>query len=173
MPALLTRSSDNLIESHATESGSHFFSKDHLSTRNLQSPTAEGSQSISCPTPPTSVVAESGLSSSSESRISSRQERKIRGQDGIYYGWFISTSSRPIDQPGVDGGTGQESDVFVHIHGFGKQIWLRSRSGTWLPIQCGHRHPLLDTHRLVLNGNGEPRWVTRQTMVTYASREKN
>ncbi|KAF8325701.1 hypothetical protein F5887DRAFT_1085302 [Amanita rubescens] len=165
-------------EPNAIESGSDSSSKGHLSARDRpQSLAAEGSKSTSSPAPPVpepaSGVAGSGLSSSSGDHVSPRQERKIRGQNDVYYGWFISTGSRPIDQPVVGAGAAQESDVFVHVHDFGRQIWLRSPSSAWLPIQCGHQHPLLATHRFILNANGEPRWVTRQTMVTYASREKD
>lgn len=174
----LTPLPNNPTEPNAIESGSHSSRKGHLSARDhAQSLPAEGSKSTSSPAPPVpepaSVVAGSGLSSSSESHISPRQERKIRGQNDVYYGWFISTGSRPIDQPVLGAGAARESDVFVHVHDVGRQIWLRSPSSAWLSIQCGHQHPLLATHRLILNANGEPRWVTRQTMVTYASREKN
>jgi hypothetical protein len=174
----LTPSPNDPTESNAIESGSGSSSKCHLSARDhLQSLAAERSKGTSSPAPlvlePASAVAGSGPSSSSENHISPRQERKVRGQNDVYYGWFISTGSMPIDQPVVGTGAAHEFDVFVHVHDVGRQIWLKSPSSAWLSIQCGHQHPLLATHRLILNANGEPRWVTRQTMITYASREKD
>jgi hypothetical protein len=104
---------------------------------------------------------------------SGRMERKIRGLKDTYYGWFRSSGPVPIGFPCVNGADAQENDVFVHIHGTGeRQIWLKGLRDFWQPIQCGHIHPSLPSYRLIVNVNGEPRWVTRQTMVTYASRGK-
>ncbi len=105
---------------------------------------------------------------------SGRMDRKIRGLKDTYYGWFSSSGPVPIDIPCVNGTDVQENDVFIHrVHGKAEhQIWLMGLTDLWQPIQWGHIHPSLPSYRLIINADGEPRWVTRQTMITYASRAK-
>lgn len=105
---------------------------------------------------------------------SGRTERKVRGLNDTYYGWFRSSGPVPIDFPCVNEADARVNDVFVHeVHGNAEQqIWLKGLKGLWQPIQWGHVHPSLPSYRLIANPSGEPRWVTRQTMLTYASRGK-
>ncbi|KAF8329244.1 hypothetical protein F5887DRAFT_118925 [Amanita rubescens] len=101
-----------------------------------------------------------------------RNSRKIREQKGHIYGWFESEGTSSLDMPPLLR-EAIPNDLFVHRPDSGEiQIWLWSAENLWRPIQVGASHPLLPTHRLIIN-NGKPRWVTRQTVAAYASRSKH
>ncbi|KAM6491157.1 hypothetical protein JOM56_013396 [Amanita muscaria] len=101
---------------------------------------------------------------------STRFERKIRG--AITFGWFESYGEHDISEPLVLP-TARDHDLFVHHHGYGYgrfQLWIHS-NGKWETVQCGHPHPSLPEHRLILKDK-RPSWVTKQTVTTYAGRDR-
>ena len=99
-----------------------------------------------------------------------RHSRKIRGQAGGIYGWFESEDVNPLSKPPSIKGI-IPNDLFIHNVSGEIQIWLWTAKGDWRHVIVGEPHPLLPTHCLIIN-NGKPRWVTRQTVATYACRGK-
>ncbi|KAI0039650.1 hypothetical protein FA95DRAFT_1577460 [Auriscalpium vulgare] len=101
-----------------------------------------------------------------------RRELKIRGEP-VTSRWYASTGTTmmalPPDYPDVELG-----DVFVHTIDSTEaiQLWLWDKQGRWAEIQRGCKHPSLAGRCLWLGSDGTPRWVTRKTMSTYASRKK-
>ena len=64
-------------------------------------------------------------------------------------------------------------DLYVHTAtGDRRQIWLRTADGRWSAVQLHHPHPYLSGYVLNVLSNGEPSWVTAETIRTYASRVK-
>lgn len=124
------------------------------------------------PSPPAPSTPHASLSlapSGGKSYI--RNSRKIRGQTGSIYGWFESEDTNSLAKPPSIKEV-IPNDLFIHKPLSGEvQIWLWTTEGVWRPIKVGELHPFLPTHCLIIN-NGKPRWVTRQTVATYACRGK-
>ncbi|KAM6491035.1 hypothetical protein JOM56_013274 [Amanita muscaria] len=113
---------------------------------------------------------ELGSVSISIATCSTRFERKIRG--AATFGWFESYGELDIHEPPVVHAA-HDHDLFIHHCGYGygrSQLWILS-NGKWEIVQCGHPHPSLPEHRLILKDK-RPSWVTKQTVTTYASRDK-
>lgn len=122
--------------------------------------------------PPTTTALPTSLSLSPGEKLYIRNSRKIRGQMGSTYGWFeLEDAASPLKPPSIKGAI--PNDLLVNKLGSGEiRIWLWTADGDWRPINIGEQHPLLPTHYLIIN-NGKPRWVTRQTVATYACRVKH
>lgn len=100
--------------------------------------------------------------------------------------WYESSGSAPLAQPdaAICPNTG---DLYLHKdHTTGNlQLWTSAIEGQWksvaieyvpkyLPdrIVMGASHPKFNDRLLKLRTNGEPSWVTRQTLATLKSRKK-
>ncbi|OBZ66265.1 hypothetical protein A0H81_13762 [Grifola frondosa] len=83
----------------------------------------------------------------------------------------VFVGSGPLTTPSVP--SAQPGDLFLHTHQDGsRQIWIRTYTPDWVPVKEEHPHPSLTKYVLRILANGEPRWVTRQTMATYKGRER-
>ncbi|KAI9069129.1 hypothetical protein FKP32DRAFT_1671630 [Trametes sanguinea] len=61
-------------------------------------------------------------------------------------------------------------DLYVHTTPDAKQIWLQTADKGWLSIDVYHPHPWLPGYQLHFIANGEPRWVTQDSLRTYQTR---
>ncbi|KAI0363037.1 hypothetical protein BV20DRAFT_1058394 [Pilatotrama ljubarskyi] len=61
-------------------------------------------------------------------------------------------------------------DLYVHNSLDVKQVWLRTAEQQWLKIDIYHPHPWLPGYKLHFIANGEPRWVTQDSLQTYKTR---
>ena len=100
--------------------------------------------------------------------------------------WYESADNIPLVQPDpaicADAG-----DLYLHKDRTtgNLQIWIATVEGNWssIPIEyhqkylpdrivVGVLHPKFIDRLLKLRANGEPSWVTRQTLATLKSRKK-
>jgi hypothetical protein len=86
---------------------------------------------------------------------------------------FTSTGYRPIQYP-HSFGRPATGDIFVHAGDtFQTQTWMRTVDGVWSAVQEGQSHPSLPDHRLYRrSADDRPRWVHKNTVSTYKSRQK-
>ncbi|OBZ70787.1 hypothetical protein A0H81_09431 [Grifola frondosa] len=98
-----------------------------------------------------------------------RHDHAIRGR-GEKIVWYLSNGDSPLSVPPTV--LAQSGELFLHNYNHNsRQIWIRTPSLDWTLIDEGYPHPDLDEYVLHLS-NGEPRWVTKETMRTYKGREK-
>ena len=62
--------------------------------------------------------------------------------------------------------------LYVHKTPDGQENWIRVNDGLWESVQAAHPHPFLKGYVLSFLSNGEPRWVTKESLRTYKGREK-
>ena len=101
-----------------------------------------------------------------------RHEHMIRGLKDKTV-WFSSRGNQLLTSP-VDVPASQlrHGDLFVHVAtGNRKQVWLWN-ADRWNPIELHDPHPYLRGYVLNILANGEPSWVTKDTIRTYISRIK-
>ncbi|KAH9855121.1 hypothetical protein C2E23DRAFT_857853 [Lenzites betulinus] len=100
-----------------------------------------------------------------------RYERGIRSQNEKTV-WFASNGRDLLSTP-PDLTAARVGDLYVHTRADGaKQAWLRSGISQWTSIELCHPHPQLRGYILNFCANGEPSWVTKDTMRTYKGRTK-
>ncbi|KAI0738562.1 hypothetical protein C8Q80DRAFT_1124705 [Daedaleopsis nitida] len=84
--------------------------------------------------------------------------------------WFASRSSQLLDVPPVLP-QAVIGDLYVHASDNDiKQAWIRTAEPAWLSIELLHPHPYLRGYVLNFQKNGEPSWVTKDTVRTYRGR---
>ncbi|KAI0323604.1 hypothetical protein GY45DRAFT_1376197 [Cubamyces sp. BRFM 1775] len=99
-----------------------------------------------------------------------RHERGIRSR-GEKTIWFASSSRHLLPTP-PKLPLARVGDLYVHSCTDGaKQAWI-FENAAWLSIDLGHPHPYLKGYRLNFCANGEPSWVTKDTIRTYRGRAK-
>jgi len=100
--------------------------------------------------------------------------------------WYESSDNVPLAHP--DATTSPNiGDLYLHHDRMtgSFQLWLSTLQGHWgsVPIEyikkylpdrivAGVSHPKFNDRLLKLRANGEPSWVTRQTLATLKSRKK-
>ena len=100
--------------------------------------------------------------------------------------WYESSDNVPLGHPDATIFP-NVGDLYLHRdHTTGNlQLWISTTQGHWsgtpieyiqkyLPdrIVIGVSHPKFNDRLLKLRANGEPSWVTRQTLATLKSRKK-
>ncbi len=99
--------------------------------------------------------------------LRTRPGAKTRGEKTV---WFSSAAVNALEVP-PDLREAKVTDLYVHQCGNGtKQVWLLDANRSWLSIDLLHPHPHLEGYMLNLLNNGEPSWVTRETVRTYQGR---
>ncbi|RDX51821.1 hypothetical protein OH76DRAFT_1481326 [Lentinus brumalis] len=100
-------------------------------------------------------------------RSRKKDEQKLHGEKTA---WFYSRDDRLLDvPPGIP--IARPGELYVHHSKHErKQIWLLDESSAWQSVQLLHPHPYLEEYFLNLCNNGEPSWVTRDTIRTYKGR---
>lgn len=83
--------------------------------------------------------------------------------------WFESLSKNFLTEPLLVP-LAHFGDLYVHSTLDAKQIWLRSAEQQWTKIDTYHPHPWLPGYQLHFIANGEPRWVTQDSLRTYQTR---
>ncbi|KAI0351855.1 hypothetical protein OH77DRAFT_1429136 [Trametes cingulata] len=100
-----------------------------------------------------------------------RHERGIRSRNEKTI-WFASSGGDLLSIP-PPLPLARFGDLYVHDCTDGsKQAWLFSDTSQWLSIDLGHPHPYLKGYMLNFCANGEPSWVTKDTIRTYKGRTK-
>lgn len=101
-----------------------------------------------------------------------RHEHLIRGLKDKTV-WFSSRGEELLTVPtAVPSPQLRLGDLFVHVStGNRKQVWLWDAE-RWIPTELHHPHPYLRGYVLNILANGEPSWVTKDTIRTYMSRVK-
>lgn len=74
---------------------------------------------------------------------------------------------KPVAVPSAEVG-----DLYVHLASDARQAWLHSPSHEWISVEEKHAHPFLWDYLLRFLDNGEPRWVTKESLRTYNGRVK-
>lgn len=86
--------------------------------------------------------------------------------------WFSSTSRDLLSTP-PDVPVARFGDLYIHTCTDGaKQAWVYGANGRWESVETCDAHPFLRGYVLNLCANGEPSWVTKDTMRTYKGRTK-
>lgn len=87
--------------------------------------------------------------------------------------WFSSRGDQLLTIPiAVPSSQLRLGDLFVHVAtGNRKQVWLWN-ADRWVPIELHDPHPYLRGYVLNVLANGEPSWVTKDTIRTYIGRIK-
>ncbi len=84
--------------------------------------------------------------------------------------WFSSTAAVELQVP-PSLRLAKVGDLYVHTLGNGsKQVWILDPTQSWVSIKLTHPHPYLPDYVLNLQANGEPSWVTHDTIRTYQGR---
>jgi len=121
--------------------------------------------------------------------VLSRKQRAIRSHKNHVTTWYRSEGTVPITALSLVGTRlshpVQVGDLLVHLYSgeaadvpraqifvCEEDISISEGNRRWREIQPGHQHPLLSTHNLTLTRSGDPSWVRRQTITTYAGRSK-
>lgn len=92
---------------------------------------------------------------------------KTRGEKTF---WFASSANQLLDVPPTLS-LAKAGDLYVHTSDQGvKQAWLYTAALTWLSVELLHPHPHLRGYVLNFLKNGEPSWVTKDTVRTYKGR---
>ncbi|KAI0715180.1 hypothetical protein C8Q76DRAFT_795962 [Earliella scabrosa] len=101
-----------------------------------------------------------------------RHEHTIRGLKDKTV-WFSSRGDDLLEAPvAIPTAQLHTGDLFLHTAvGSRKQIWMRS-ADQWTPVEPHQPHPYLAGYVLNILSNGEPSWVTMDTVRTYMSRLK-
>ncbi|OBZ76373.1 hypothetical protein A0H81_03660 [Grifola frondosa] len=98
-----------------------------------------------------------------------RHERAIRGRLEKVI-WFFSEGQDRIREP-LPTYQARPGDLYVHdVRNTERQLWLRTESLEWLLVQPYHPHPTLVGYVLNLTPGGQPSWVRKETVRTYAAR---
>ena len=102
-----------------------------------------------------------------------RHEHGIRGLTEKTT-WYSSSANDLLDHPVPLASTRlNQGDLYVHTAtGNRRQVWLWTADGRWMTVQLHHPHPYLKGYVLNILSNGEPSWVTSDTIRTYLSRIK-
>jgi len=99
--------------------------------------------------------------------------------------WYESLGSSPLSRPDTSI-IPEVGDLYFHkICNNSLQLWISVTSGEWTsrPVEYVQKylpdrimkdltHPRFENRMLKLRVNGEPSWVTRQTLATLKSRRK-
>ncbi|KAI0691930.1 hypothetical protein C8T65DRAFT_745359 [Cerioporus squamosus] len=101
-----------------------------------------------------------------------RHEHMIRGLKDKTV-WFSSRGEQLLAAPvAIPSSQLHQGDLFVHVAtGNRKQVWLWN-TDEWVHVELHHPHPYLRGYVLNILSNGEPSWVTKDTIRTYISRIK-
>ncbi|TFK79241.1 hypothetical protein K466DRAFT_606294 [Polyporus arcularius HHB13444] len=92
---------------------------------------------------------------------------KTRGEKTY---WFASRATDVLDVPPTLA-LAKPGDLYIHTSNNGsKQAWLRATTPTWTSVELLHPHPFLRGYVLNFLKNGEPSWVTKDTVRTYMGR---
>jgi hypothetical protein len=100
--------------------------------------------------------------------------------------WYESSDNVPLAHPDAGIRPNMGDLYFHHDRTTGNlQLWMSTSQGPWnsVPIEyiqkylpdrivAGVLHPKFNDRLLKLRANGEPSWVTRQTLATLKSRKK-
>ena len=81
--------------------------------------------------------------------------------------WYFSSSDRFLEVPPIlpDISFG---NLYVHEGpDKQKQVWVWSMESSWSSLQVAAPHPYLSNYILIFCSNGEPSWVTKETLRTY------
>ena len=105
-----------------------------------------------------------------------RTEVELRSHTGhgrLVLIWFSSQSTDLLASPmSTPGTTLQNGNLYVHTaSGERRQVWIWE-NGKWSDVEIYHPHPHLTGYVLNLLSNGEPSWVTMETIRTYKGRAK-
>ncbi|KAI0323555.1 hypothetical protein GY45DRAFT_1376237 [Cubamyces sp. BRFM 1775] len=100
-----------------------------------------------------------------------RHERSIRSRNDKTT-WFASSGSSLLQTPPKIP-LARVCDLYVHTSASGdKQAWILASTLEWVSVDLGHPHPYLKGYLLNFCANGEPSWVTKDTVRTYKGRTK-
>ncbi|KAH9855537.1 hypothetical protein C2E23DRAFT_882921 [Lenzites betulinus] len=100
-----------------------------------------------------------------------RHSRSIRSR-GEKTVWFAS-SGRDLLQTPPELPLSRFADLYVHTStGGARQAWLRTHALKWASIDLCQPHPYLKGYMFNICTNGEPSWVTKDTIRTYKGRAK-
>ncbi|KAI0701436.1 hypothetical protein C8T65DRAFT_656415 [Cerioporus squamosus] len=101
-----------------------------------------------------------------------RHEHMIRGLKDKTV-WYSTRGDQLLTVPvPIPSSRLRNGDLFVHVAtGNRKQVWLWD-AHRWLPVELHHPHPYLREYVLNILANGEPSWVTKDTIRTYIGRLK-
>ncbi|KAH7906301.1 hypothetical protein BJ138DRAFT_1117701 [Hygrophoropsis aurantiaca] len=112
-------------------------------------------------------ISDSSNSRDSVARTYIRMEHKLRNIDYVM-GWFSSNKDENLEHPPLCA-QARKGDIFVCKHNDVHRAWLWN-DDQWKQVCDNEPHPLLAEHRLRLQPDGTPNWVTRQTITTYRGR---
>ncbi|KAI9063731.1 hypothetical protein FKP32DRAFT_1676218 [Trametes sanguinea] len=85
--------------------------------------------------------------------------------------WFESSGRKLLSAP-LPVRTPRFGDLYVHSTPDAKQMWLRTAEQEWMKIDLYHPHPWLPGYKIHFIANGEPRWVTQDSLRTYQTRRE-
>ncbi|OSD00149.1 hypothetical protein PYCCODRAFT_1469680 [Trametes coccinea BRFM310] len=83
--------------------------------------------------------------------------------------WYESNSQSLLPSP-LSVPLACFGDLYVHTAPDAKQVWLHTAEKEWKRIDNYHPHPWLPGYVLHFIANGEPRWVTQESLRTYRTR---
>ncbi|KAI0715219.1 hypothetical protein C8Q76DRAFT_795998 [Earliella scabrosa] len=160
-----------LVSSNPSPRTTTTFNKASTSAQSTRSATPDRSSGAPSPlnfTPgPSSLVSTSG----SDDPVVKRCSHRIR-KSTEYTVWYASTGRDTLNAP-PSIPCSRYGELYVHAVADGAvQVWLRTATSEWQSIDILHPHPYLSGYVLHILPNCEPRWVTKDTVRTYAGRAK-
>ena len=108
--------------------------------------------------------------------VVTHQERALRSRGNKPHirhektAWYFSSSNKLLDAPPMLPGL-NFGELYVHEGpNKQKQVWGWSMESCWTSLQVAAPHPYLPDYILHFCSNGEPSWVTKETLRTYLGR---
>ncbi|PSR72260.1 hypothetical protein PHLCEN_2v11852 [Hermanssonia centrifuga] len=85
--------------------------------------------------------------------------------------WYWTSAPYMLQQPPPFSALLSAGDLFIHtdMRNGSVQTWLR-QANMWTPAHAGANHPAVKDRYLWPRSNGEPSWITGQTMKGYRSK---